>query len=232
MRSGSIHTYHDGAVCLLKKCYGFGKGFFLQVEHVLPINRCAWCEFLRVATRMTSSSAVRRSQFHMHFTSQFGSFHIQVLGPRLWIRLCNFVFVSSAMCWTCTFRKKRPFPISSQKNTSQTVSTKPSKNHHLALATIPPPLFALKSRVLLRHWKKLREKYLQGATSLPKVVLLANDPKQVARLTVRSHPGQGDRVMEVHEGFGCPFWRLHFTIFGSTSNSPSTLRLRVYASWI
>lgn len=115
MRSGSIHTYHDGAVCLLKKCYGFGKGFFLQVEHVLPINRCAWCEFLRVATRMTSSSAVRRSQFHMHFTSQFGSFHIQVLGPRLWIRLCNFVFVSSAMCWTCTFRKKRPFPISSQK---------------------------------------------------------------------------------------------------------------------
>ena len=26
--------------------------------------------------------------------------------------------------------------------TSQTVSTKPSKNHHLALATIPPPLFA------------------------------------------------------------------------------------------
>lgn len=181
---------------------------------------------------MTSSSAVRRSQFHMHFTSQFGSFHIQVLGPRLWIRLCNFVCVSSAVCWTCAFRKKQPFPISSQKKHITNRFNKTFKKPSLALETIPPPLFAPKSRVLCRHWKKLREKSLQGATSLPKVVLLANDPKQVARLTVRSHPGQGDRVMEVDKGFGCPFWRLHFTIFGSISNSPSTLRLRVWASWI
>ena len=120
---------------------GLEKALFLE-EHVLRINRCIMEWYFQEGTYIESiTSAVKRSKFHnVSYVLRFSisSFHIQVLRPRLWIRLCGCAFVSiwwqygGAMCWTCALRKKQPFPISSQKTTNHITNLfnkKPLKTH-------------------------------------------------------------------------------------------------------
>ena len=209
------NTYDYGAVCLQKMVMGLEKALFLEEEHVLRINRCIMEWYFQECTYIDSITSAVKLQLNVQsfirtslldFKFPHSSPWPQTVNQALWLRFC---FHMMAIWWChvlnmciskettfSNFQSKKLVLKKNYKSHHQPFQQKTSKNPLKSWNKNPLPGCNL-HRFLPRKVESyadtesvFRKKCLQGATSLPKVVLLANDPKQVARLTVRSHPGQ------------------------------------------